>query len=202
MPRFVSCRSGRAIFPQDVADSGDFMAKINYVFGIYESRSAVEAAVRGFKDAGFSGSEISVILPEKRGSHEMASENHTKVPHRATMASSSYAAGAFGWLVGLGEMTLPGLGPVVAVGPLVAALAAVGTTGGAGSFAGSLANLGVSRKNAAQYEQDLHRGEVLVAILCQSVEHCQRAREIMEITRAEHIAHGGDVSSQPNISAA
>lgn len=176
------------------------MAKINYVFGIYESRSAVESAVRGFKDAGFSGSEISVILPENRSSKETVSESGTKAPQSATVAPTSGIEGAMEWLVGLGAMTLPGLGPVVAVGPLVAALAAVG--GASGSFAASLAALGVSQVDATQYEHELLKGEVLVAIRCQSAEHCQRAKEIMEITRAERIAHASGLLNEPNSTAA
>jgi hypothetical protein len=187
---------------QNVASFGDRMANINYVFGAYESRSAVECAVRGFKDAGFSGSQISVILPDKRGSKEIVSENDAKSPQSVTLAPSSGIGGALGWLVGLGEMTLPGLGPVVAVGPLVAALAATGAGGTSGSFAGSLVALGMPQVSATQYEHGLLRGEVLVAIRCQAPEHCQRAREIMEITRAEHIAYAGDIFNEPNSSAA
>jgi hypothetical protein len=178
------------------------MAKNNYVFGTYENGSAVESAVRGFKDAGFSGSEISVILPENRSSKEMVSESATKGPQSATVAPDSGIAGAMEWLVGLGAMTLPGLGPVVAVGPLVAALAAVGVGGASGSFAGSLVALGMSQADASQYEHELLKGEVLVAIRCQSAEHCQRAKEIMEITRAERIAYAGNVFNEPDSTAA
>ena len=178
------------------------MAKITYVFGIYESRSAVESAIRGFKDAGFSGSEISVILPEKRGSKEMVNETDAKAPQSATVAPGTGIGGALEWLVGLGAMTLPGLGPVIAVGPLVAALAAVGGTGASASFAGLLVALGMSEVDARQYEQQLQKGEVLVAIRCQSPEHCQRAKEIMEITRADHIAYAGESFNEPNSTAA
>lgn len=178
------------------------MAKINYVFGTYESRSAVESAVRGFKDAGFPGSEVSVILPEKRGSKEMVNESGTKAPQSASIAPGSGIGGALGWLVGLGAVTLPGLGLVIAVGPLVATLAGAGIGGPSGSFAESLVALGMSEVSATHYEQRLLRGEVLVAIRCESSEHCQRAREIMEITRAERIAYAGGILNEPNRTAA
>jgi hypothetical protein len=178
------------------------MAKINYIFGTYESRSAVESAARGFKDAGLSGSEISVILSEKRGAKEMVVESDTKAPQSATVAPGSGIGGALEWLVGLGAVTLPGLGSVIAVGPLVAALAALEVSGTSGSFAGSLVALGVSEVNATHYEQRLLNGEVLVAIRCDCAEHCQRAREIMEITRAQHIAYAADIFNEPNSTAA
>jgi hypothetical protein len=185
------------------------MAKINCVLGIYESRIAVESAIKGFKDAGFSGSQISVILPDTRtrGSKEMATETDTKAPQSVIVGPGSEVGGsgvgsALGWLVGIGAVTLPGLGPVIAVGPLIVALAGIGIGRGADGFAGSLAALGLPEVDAKRFEQRLLTGEVLVAICCDSAEHFQRAREIMEITHAEDIASHGDLFSKPDSSAA
>ena len=185
------------------------MAKINCVFGIYESRSAVESAIRGFKDAGFPGSQISVILPDTRahGSKEIATETSTKAPRSVTVGpgagvGGAGVGGALEWLVGIGAAALPGLGSVIAVGPLVIALAGVGMGRTMAGFAGSLVALGMSEVDAKRYEQRLLRGEVLAAICCDSAEQFQRAREIMEITRAEDIAFHGDLFSRPDSSAA
>ena len=180
------------------------MAKIKCVFGIYEGRSAVESAIRGFKDAGFSGSQISVILPDARahGAKQMAAETDTKAPRTVNVGPGAGVEGALEWLVGIGAVTRPGLGPVIAVGPLVIALAGIGMGRPAAGFAGSLVALGVSEVDAKRCERRLLRGEVLVAICCDTAEQFQRAREIMEITRAEDIASHGDLFSEPDSTAA
>jgi len=181
------------------------MPNNSYVLGTYQNRNAVESAVRGFKDAGFSGSEVSAILPEKGDSKKVMSGADAKAPRSATnpgFAPGSEVQGAIGWLVGFGALTLPGIGPVIAVGPLIAALASVGMGGTSRGFAESLSALGLPINTATRYEQKLLGGEALVAICCESPEHCQRAREIMEITRAEDIAATADRFKHPNSTAA
>ncbi len=179
------------------------MAKNRSVFGIYSSRSAAETAIDAFKNAGFSNADISVLLPDNAGSKRLVTENGTKAPQGAAVGAGSGAAlgGALGWLVGVGALAIPGIGPVVAAGPLVAALAGIGIGGALGGFAGSLVGLGMSETEAKRYEGRLLKGGILMAIHCEANEDINRAKQIMESTHAEEIAASSESSSDRSAAA-
>jgi hypothetical protein len=170
------------------------MAKNKSVFGIYLTRSDVGSAVTAFKNAGFSTSDISVLLPETAGSKELVTDNSTKAPEGAAVGVGSGAAvgGALGWLVGVGALAIPGIGPVVAVGPLVSVLAGIGVGGALGGFAGCLIGVGIPENEAKRYEGRLKKGGILVAIHCETSTEIKRANGIMEVTGAEDIAASGE----------
>src|ERR1700723_2248025 len=100
------------------------MTKDESVFGIHLTRSSVDSAVSALKHAGFSNSDVSILLPENVESDELATEHSTKAPEGAAVGAGSGAAGggALGWLVGVGALAIPGIGPVIAAGALVAGL--------------------------------------------------------------------------------
>src|SRR2546426_6274865 len=108
------------------------------VFGIYPDRTSVEEAIDAFKAAGFRNTDISVLLPENVGSKDFAHEKHTKAPEGAATGATSGAVigGTLGWLAGIGALTIPGLQPLLAAGPVVALLAGGGGGGGAGGGGG------------------------------------------------------------------
>jgi len=165
------------------------MAKNQSVFGIYLTRTEVESAVSALRDAGFSSSEISVLLPEDLGSEELVTEKSTKAPEGAAVGVGSGAAvgGALGWLVGVGALAIPGIGPVIAAGPIVATLAGIGVGGALGGFAGALIGVGIPENEAKRYEGKILKGGILVAVHCETVDQIKRAKEIMEITGAEDV---------------
>jgi hypothetical protein len=170
------------------------MAKSKSVSGIYLNRSDVESAVTAFKESGFSSSDISVLLPDTSSSEPVA-ESSTKAPEGAAVGVGSGAAlgGALGWLVGVGALAIPGIGPVIAAGPIVAALAGIGVGGALGGFAGCLIGVGISECEAGRYEGRLLKGGILVAIHCETSDEIKRAKEIMERARAEDVASSEEV---------
>jgi hypothetical protein len=176
------------------------MAKNKSVFGIYLTRSDVETAVTALKDVGFSTSDISVLLPENLGSRELVTEKGTKAPEGATIGAGSGAAvgGALGWLVGLGALAIPGIGPVIAAGPLVAALAGIGVGGALGGFAGALVGVGIPEYEAKRYEGRLLKGGILLAVHCETSDEINRAKRIMEVSGGEDIASAGEASADRN----
>ena len=173
------------------------MAKNKSVFGIYLTRNEVESAVSALRDAGFSRSDISVLLPESRGSQELATDKSTKAPEGAAVGVGSGAAvgGALGWLVGVGALAIPGVGPVIAAGPIVATLAGIGVGGALGGFAGVLIGVGITEYEAKRYEGRILKGGILVAVRCGTSEEVRRAKGIMEITGAEDVAFSGEISA-------
>ncbi len=173
------------------------MAKNKSVFGIYLTRSEVESAVASFRDAGFSSSDVSVLLPENLGSKELATEKSTKAPEGAAVGAGSGAAigGALGWLAGVGALAIPGIGPVIAAGPIVATLAGIGVGGALGGFTGVLVGVGIPEYEAKRYEGRVLKGSILVAVHCETSEEIKRAKGIMEVTGAEDIASSGEASA-------
>ncbi|MGA7927273.1 MAG: DUF3341 domain-containing protein [Candidatus Sulfotelmatobacter sp.] len=173
------------------------MAKNKSVFGIYLTRGEVESAVTALRDGGFPASDISVLLPENLGSKELATEKSTKAPEGASVGAGSGAAvgGVLGWLVGVGALAIPGVGPVIAAGPIVAALAGIGAGGALGGFAGALIGVGIPEYEAKRYEGRVLKGGILVAVHCDTSEEIKRAKGILEVTGAEDIASAGEASA-------
>jgi hypothetical protein len=175
----------------------DSMAKTKSVFGIYSSRSAVENAVVALKDSGFQHSDVSVLLPENMGNREIATEKNSKAPEGATTGAGSGAVigGALGWLVGIGALAIPGLGPFIAAGPIMAALAGVGVGGAIGGVTGALIGMGIPEFEAKRYEGRLQKGGILVSVHCDTSDEIKRGKDILERTGAEDISSAGEASA-------
>jgi hypothetical protein len=179
------------------------MIKNKSVFGIYLTRGDVECAVTAFKDEGFLNSDISILQPEGKGSQDLVADKSTMAPEGVAVGAGSGAAlgGALGWLIGVGALVLPGIGPVIAAGPLVALLAGIGVGGALGGFVGSLIGVGISESDAQKYEQKIVKGGTLVAVHCESAVDVHHAKRIMETSGAHDVAATGEVSSAPQAAA-
>jgi hypothetical protein len=166
------------------------MAKNKSVLGICASRSAVEAAITHLREAGFASTDISILLPENLGPKELATQKATKAPEGTTAGATSGAVigGALGWLVGIGALAIPGLGPFIAAGPIMAALAGVGVGGAVGGLTGALVGLGIPEYEAKRYEGRLQKGGILISIHCETSEEIDRAKDVLKRTGAEDIS--------------
>jgi hypothetical protein len=173
------------------------------VFGIYLKRSDVESAMDELKAAGFSNSDVSVLLPENVKSGELATEQSTKAPEGAAVGAGSGAAvgGAMGWLVGVGALAIPGIGPVLAAGPLLAALAGIGIGGALGGFAGTLVGIGIPEYEAKEYEGRMLKGGILVAVHCATAEQSNRAKQVLRSSGAQDIAASRELPSNTETAA-
>jgi hypothetical protein len=165
------------------------MAKNIAVFGLYPNRPSLEAAVDALKTAGYRNSDISVLLPESAGSHDLAHEMHSKAPEGASTGAGIGAAtgGVLGWLAGIGALAIPGIGPLVAAGPIVAALAGAGAAGVAGGLIGGLVGLGMPEVEAKRYEGKIRGGRILLSVHADDRDWARRAQEILEKTGAEDV---------------
>jgi Protein of unknown function (DUF3341) len=172
------------------------MAKNKAVFGIYGSLSAAENAVAMLRDDSFSSSDVAVLLPESVSSREIGTEKATKAPEGATAGAGSGAVlgGVLGWLVGVGSLAIPGVGPFVAAGPIVATLAGAGLGGAVGGLTGALVGLGIPEYEAKRYEGRLTKGGILLSVHCDTSEKIDRAQKIMERTGAQDISYAGESS--------
>ena len=170
------------------------MAKNTAVFGIYSNYSALENAVEALKEAGFRNTDVSLLCSENVGTKDFSHIKTTKAPEGAAAGAASGAAigGAVGWLLGIGALSLPGVGPLIAAGPIVAALAGAGTVGALAGIAGALVGVGIPEYEAKRYEGRVRKGGILLSVHCDNSEWTKKAKQILEVTGAEDVAATGE----------
>jgi len=164
------------------------------VFGIYATRAAAEECVDALRRGGFRSADISALFPDNAGTKDFAFEKNTKAPEgTATGAASGVVVGGvLGWLAGIGMLAIPGIGPLLAAGPIVAALAGAGAVGVAGGIVGALVGLGMPEYEALRYEGRVKHGGILMSVHCDDSTWVKRAEEIMRSTGAEDISSSGE----------
>jgi hypothetical protein len=160
------------------------------VFCIAKTEEQAMRIVDQLKAAGFSNNDVSVLLPDRAGTRDFAHEQHTKAPEGATAGAvaGGLAAGALGWLVGIGSLAIPGVGPFIAAGPILAALSGAAAGGAIGGMAGALVGFGIPEYEAKQYEGKVKNGNILISVHTEDSKERNAAREIFERSRAEDIA--------------
>lgn len=164
------------------------------VFGIYPDRLAVEEAVDHLRTAGFRNTDISVLFPDNQGTKDFAHEKNTKAPEGVTtgVLAGGITGGVLGWLTGIGALAIPGLGPFIAAGPIVAALAGAGAVGTLGGIVGALAGMGIPEYEAKRYEGRVREGGVLLSVHCDNSDWVKRGKEILEHTGGQDVASAGE----------
>ena len=167
------------------------------VFGIYTTVAAADLATDSLVKAGFSAADVSALLPENLGSKPIATEKNSKAPEGAATGAGSGAVlgGTLGLLAGIGALAIPGVGPLIAAGPIMAALAGVGVGGAVGGFTGALIGMGIPEFEAKRYEGRLKKGGILLSVHCDTSDEIKRAKEIMKNTHAEDISSTGEASA-------
>jgi hypothetical protein len=167
------------------------------VLGIYRDRSHVETGVDALLESGFRSADISVLLPENVGTKDFAHKKNTKAPEGAAAGAGTGAVlgGTLGLLVGIGALAIPGLGPFIAAGPLMAALAGAGGGGAVGGIIGALVGMGIPEYEAKRYEGMVKGGKALLSVHCDNSDWVKRAKDILERTGAQDISSTGEASA-------
>src|SRR6266853_913902 len=168
------------------------MAMKKAVFGIVKTENQAINIANQLQSAGFSPNDISVLFPDKTGTRDFAHEQHTKAPEGAATGAGSGAilGGALGWMVGIGALAIPGVGPFIAAGPIMAALAGAGA--GAGGLTGALVGLGIPELEAKQYEGKVKDGNILMSVHAVSRDEVTRAKEIFKNGGAYDVSYTGE----------
>src|SRR5580658_4194751 len=172
------------------------MSKNTAVFGIYGSPRLAEEAVNKLIAAGFSNDDVSVLLPDEQSSKNFAHEKNTKAPEGTTtgVATGGVIGGTLGLLAGIGALAIPGVGPFIAAGPIMAALAGVGAGGAVGGFIGAMVGMGMPEYEAKRYEGRVKAGGVLLSVHCDTSDEISRAKDLLKETGAEDISSAGEKS--------
>jgi hypothetical protein len=157
------------------------------VFGIANELQADEI-LNQLKLAGFSSNAVSVLVPS--GTRDLGHEAHTKAPEGATAGAGTggVLGGAIGWLAGIGALAIPGLGPFIAAGPIMAALGGAAVGAAVGGVTGALVGMGIPEYEAKLYEDKIREGNILISVHTENGDERRRAREIFERAGAQHVS--------------
>ena len=154
-------------------------------FGLFRDRAGLERAINDMRAAGFRNSDVSVLMQETPGTKDFGHEAHTKAPEGA-------AGGVLGWLIGIGALSVPGVGPFIAACPIVATLAGVGAAGAAGGLIGALVGVGIPEYEAKRYEGRLRKGHLLLSVHCDDSKWAKRAEDMLKKAGAEDVASSAE----------
>jgi len=173
------------------------MGRNTAVYGIYPDQQSVAEVVDALKHAGYRNTDISVLFPQNTGTKDFAHEKHSKMPEGAMAGASSGAilGGALGWLAGIGALAIPGIGPFVAAGPIVAMLSGIGVGGTVGGFTGALIGVGIPEYEAKRYEGRIRNGGILLSVHCDNSDWSKRAKEILVQTGGSAIAASSEAKA-------
>jgi hypothetical protein len=166
------------------------------VFCLAQDERQACQIIEDLRTAGFSNNDISALLPDKASTREFAHEKGTKAPEGALTGAitGGVLGGVLGWLVGIGALAIPGLGPFVAAGPLLAALSGISAGGVTGGVVGTLVGLGIPEYKAKRYEARLKEGRILLAVHSENSDETKRAKEIFQNAGAQDISSSGEES--------
>jgi hypothetical protein len=166
------------------------------VFGIYGTAEQAERTVNALIQDGFLSEDVSVLMPDQRSTREFAHHKETKAPEgtAAGVTAGGLVGGTLGVLVGLGTLAIPGVGPLLAAGPIVAGLAGLGAGGAVGGLIGALAGMGIPEYEARRYEGRVKDGGILLSVHCETPGDILRAREILTETGAVDISSSTESS--------
>jgi hypothetical protein len=164
------------------------------VFGIYNSAEHAERAVDSLIAAGFASPAISVLLPDTGSTRDFAHHKDTKAPEGATagVTAGGVVGGTLGVLAGIGALAIPGLGPFIAAGPIMAGLAGLGVGGAVGGLVGALVGMGIPEYEAKRYEGHVKGGGTLLSVHCDTADQVSRAKDLLKGTGATDIASTGE----------
>lgn len=164
------------------------------VFGIYASVNIAENAVDQLLKSGFSNSDISVLLPDDESTRAFAHEKNTKAPEGVTAGATTggVIGGTLGVLAGIGALAIPGIGPLIASGPIIAALAGIGAGGTLGGIVGALVGMGIPEYEAKRFEGAVRNGGTLLSVHCDTSQEISRAKQALRDTGARDISVTGE----------
>jgi hypothetical protein len=166
------------------------------VIGIVETQIQAERIVDQLQQSGVPSGDISVLFPDKRGTKDFAHEHNTKAPEGAIagVGAGGVLGGTLGLLAGIGALAIPGVGPLIAAGPLMATLSGAAAGAAVGGVAGGLIGLGVPEFEAKSYEGKIRNGNILIAVHTDNGDAEKRAKQVFEANSAHDVAVTGDAS--------
>jgi len=171
------------------------------VFGIYKTPATAEAAVDHLLSLGFLNESISVLLPDDETTRAFAHEKHTKAPEGTAtgVTAGGVIGGTLGLLAGIGALAIPGVGPLIAAGPIMGALAGLGVGGAVGGIVGALIGMGIPEFEAKRYEGAVKDGGTLLSVHCDTSEEIDLAKTALRDTGAHDVSSAGESGTEDEV---
>ena len=168
------------------------------VFCTARTLDQAERVVAGLKNAGFSNNDISALFPDKTTTRDFAHEQNTKAPEGAATGAGTGAllGGTLGWLAGIGALAIPGVGPLIAAGPIMGALSGAAVGGTVGGITGALIGMGIPEYEAKRYEGKVRDGNILISVHTEDSDERSRARDIFKEANADDISAAGEAKPE------
>ena len=166
------------------------------VFCIVKAEAQASRIVDDLKSAGFSNNDVSALFPDKEGTRDFAHEKKTKAPEGAATGAGAggLLGGTLGWLAGIGALAIPGVGPLIAAGPILGLLSGAAVGAATGGLAGALIGYGIPELEAKRYEGKVKGGNILLSVHADDGDEVSRAKKIFQKHGAEDIASTGEAS--------
>ena len=167
------------------------------VMCISRTREQAAAIVGDLKASGFANNDISALFPDTAGTRDFAHEQATKAPEGAVAGAGAgtLLGGTLGWLAGIGTLAIPGVGPFIAAGPIMAALSGAAVGAAAGGVTGALVGYGMPEYEAKQYEGKIRSGNILMSVHAEDGDEVDRVKEIFSRHGAEDVSYTGEASA-------
>lgn len=167
------------------------------VYGLFNTYGEVEFAVDRLRSEGFRNTDISALFPHNEGSKDFAHQKNTKAPEGAAAGGGTGAllGGTLGWLAGIGALAIPGVGPFIAAGPIMALLAGAGAGAALGGITGALVGLGLPEYEAKRFAGRISKGGILLSVHCDNGDWTKKAKDILKDSGAEEIDSSGEASA-------
>jgi len=164
------------------------------VYGIFDDQIKVENTIERLRSSGFRSSDISVLFGDDSNPKEFGYRKDSKAPEGAVIGGclGGIFLGVLGWLAGLGSLTLPGVGPFLAAGPIMGALSGIGLGAMAGALLGAIIGIGIPEYEAKRYSGLVRRGKALLSVHCDTREWATQAENILKSAGAEDISRAGE----------
>lgn len=136
------------------------------IVGVFRNEHEATNAIEELKRQGFKAEDISIVAKDKRDVSAISDETGTKAPEGVATgaATGGILGGVTGLLAGLGALAIPGVGPIIAAGPIAAALTGAAVGAGAGGLVGGLVGLGIPEEEAQEYDTMVNDGRILVMV--------------------------------------
>lgn len=167
------------------------------IYGLASTDAQANTIVQALKNAGFRLDDISVLFPDKSSSRDFAHEKNTKAPEGAAAggATGGVVGGALGWMVGIGALAIPGVGPFIAAGPILASLSGAAIGAAVGGLTGTLIGLGIPEFEAKRYEGKILKGGILISVHADDGKWSDRAKQVLKEAGVSDISASGEASA-------
>jgi len=168
------------------------------VLALFSSEAEAENGVSRLREAGFRNTDISILMQRNTGNKDFGHEKQTKSPEGVATGGTAGAiiGGTIGWLAGIGALAIPGVGPLIASGPIMAALAGLGAGAAVGGVAGGLVGSGIPEYEAKRFEGMIQEGKVLLSVHCDDSTWIAKAKDILKDSGAHDVSSRSEASAK------